>query len=187
MADQLYLSYILRGYTENNMLRHYEKMLRTFPYSRLSKGASVLRIHAVAETEPALLERAFEDPLDLDAVLAAAREAQSGDSAVMLESRWDLWQYDPDWKLTPARVMLSCFGPQFESASNQHLQIDFGIDTHFLPQPDLPKSMFMAQSNIRSLLHLVEELDRVLAVEKRRLWSDSGENFAERLKATLAG
>jgi hypothetical protein len=33
MADQLYLSYWLRGFSEGNMLRKFERLLRTFPFS----------------------------------------------------------------------------------------------------------------------------------------------------------
>jgi hypothetical protein len=36
MADQLYLSYKLRNFSAQNMLRHYEKLLRIFPFSRLA-------------------------------------------------------------------------------------------------------------------------------------------------------
>jgi hypothetical protein len=43
----------------------------------------------------------------------------------------------------------------------------------------------MARSNIRSLLHLVRELDGALNAESRKLWTESGENFAERLQAAL--
>jgi hypothetical protein len=65
------------------------------------------------------------------------------------------------------------------------LRIDFGIDTHFLPQVDLPKHLFMARSNVRSLLHLVHELDRTLVAESRRLWTESGENFSDKLREAL--
>ena len=104
---------------------------------------------------------------------------------MQLEAKWDLWQYEKDWELAPVRVNLTCFGPGFENEEDDHLRIDFGLDLSFLPQPDLPNNAFMAQSNIRSLLHLVAELDRTLNVESKRLWSDSGENFAERLQWAL--
>ena len=66
MADQLFLSYRLRGFTENNMLRHYEKMLRQFPFSRLNPGGVVLRVSAVSWEEPPLIELPLPDPLDID-------------------------------------------------------------------------------------------------------------------------
>ena len=182
MADQLFLSYRLRGFTENNMLRHFEKMLRVFPFSRLNTSGSVLRVNAVSWGEPPLLELPMPDPLDIDAALASAKEFAGGDCAVQLEAKWDLWQHGKDWEVTPTRVMLSCFGPRFEDEDADHLRIDFGLDASFLPQAELPNNAFMAQSNIRSLLHLAAELDRNLNVETKRLWSDSGENFADQLQ-----
>ena len=43
----------------------------------------------------------------------------------------------------------------------------------------------MAQSNLRGLLRLAHELEGALPVEKRRLWSESGENFAARLEGAV--
>lgn len=184
MADQFFVVYQLQGYTEYNMLRHFEKLLRAFPYSKLSKGESVLRVSAVSFSEPALFEMSWQDPVRPSAVLAAIREHHGGDCASAIDTWWDLWQHDTEWKLTPTRAVLTCFGPRFEDREGD-LRIEFGIDTHFLPQPELPNYLLMAQSNIRSLLHLVEDLERVLAVEKRRLETESGENLAEKLLAAL--
>jgi hypothetical protein len=44
----------------------------------------------------------------------------------------------------------------------------------------------MVQSNIKSLLKLVHDLDDALPVETRRLWSESGENFSDKLHQALA-
>jgi hypothetical protein len=185
MADQLFLSYRLLGYTENNMLRHFDRMLRQFPFSKLSNSGSILRVHAVSWDEPPLVELPLLDPLDLDRVLSTAKEFATGDCVVQLETKWDLWQYEKDWELAPTRVVLSCFGPKFENEDSDHLRIDLGLDTSFLPNPEQPNSTRMVQSNIRSLLHLASDLDRSLNVETKRLWSDSGENFADRIRWTL--
>jgi hypothetical protein len=185
MADQLYLSYRLRGFTPQNMVRHYEKLLRLFPYSRLARGASVLRINAVSAVEPPLFERPLEPPVDVDSVMESVREYTAPDCGVFLDTRWDLWQYENDWALAPAPVTLACFGPEFDSGTEDDLRIEFGIDTHFLPQHDLPNNLFMARSNVRSLLHLVHELDRTYTADSRKLWTESGENFSERLRAAL--
>jgi len=117
-----------------------------------------------------------------------------------------------DWKLAPTRVALCCFGPEFhqtpsgladafetprtpviafphpgeDAAIGCALEIEFGIDANFLPQPDLPDSARMIESNIKSLLKLVHDLDDSLPVETRRLWSESGENFAEKLHQALS-
>jgi hypothetical protein len=44
----------------------------------------------------------------------------------------------------------------------------------------------MVQSNIKSLLKLVHDSDDALPVETRRLWSESGDNFSEKLHHALA-
>jgi hypothetical protein len=83
-------------------------------------------------------------------------------------------------------VALCCFGPGFEKDLGDNLRIEFGIDTHFLPQPDLPNNYPMIQSNIKSLLKLVHDADNRLNVSRRQLWTESGENFAEKLQAELS-
>jgi hypothetical protein len=169
------------------MLRHYEQLLRNFPYSKLSKTGSIVRIHAISWDEPPVFEKAFEDADEVDGALEAAKEFVKADGAVLYETSWDLWQFTTEWALAPARVILACFGPRFESEIEDNLRIDLGIDSRFLPQPEIEQSAFMAQSNIRSLLHLTAQLDSTLNPETRSLWTDSGDNFAERLQRILEG
>jgi hypothetical protein len=186
MADQLYLSYWLHGYTENNMLRHFEKMLKLFPYSRLARQGAVLRIIPINYNEPAIFERAYPSPIDLADVLAAAKEFEHADSCYRLETYWDLWQFETDWHLAPSRATLCCFGPEFESEAGENLGIEFGIESLFLPQPEVPGSLRMIQSNIKSLLKLVHDIDDRLSPERRLLWSESGGNFPDKLQQALS-
>lgn len=185
VADQLYLSYKLRGFSSMNMLRHWERVLRAFPFSKLMQTASTLRVNAVSFQEPPLLERGFEPPIDIDAVMAAAREFTANDCAVQLETKWDLWQFNNDWKLTPTRVVLTCLGELFEDSEDEHIRVDFGPDAIFLPDEELPGAGKMAESNLKSLLHFVHDADQALTYDSRRLWTESGENFAERLQAAI--
>lgn len=185
MADQLYLSYRIRGYNGVGMLRTWEKVLRLFPYSKLTQNWSTLKIQAVSYEEPLLREQPLAPGFTPDDVLAVAKDAFHDDSAYSLETWWDIWQYLEDWRVEPARVTLACYGPRFESETEENLRIEFGPDTQFLPQPGIERGAHMAQSNLRSLLHLVHTVDDALAVEQRRLWTESGENFAERLQAVL--
>lgn len=167
------------------MLRQWERLLRVFPFSRLSQTPNTLRVSAVSFREPPLFERDYPNPLDLDAVMEAAREFTGSDCAAQLEAKWDLWQYGDDWRLTPAPVILTCFAPGFEDANDEHLQVAFGPDALFLPDLELPNAAFMSQSNIKSLLHFVHEADQAFTADTRRLWTESGENFADRVKAVL--
>ncbi len=212
MADQLFLSYWLRNYNDATMLRNYEKFLRLFPFSRLANQASTFKIMAVDPSEPVVAEIPYPPPVPIDDVLAVAKDFQNADACYRLETWWDLWLYEGDWKLSPARVALCCFGPEFNQSPSSDprslevprtpvlafpnpdedaaigcaLEIEFGIDANFLPQPDLPDSPHMIESNIKSLLKLVHDLDDALPVETRRLWSESGENFAEKLHQALS-
>ncbi|MBV8846418.1 MAG: hypothetical protein JO307_26735 [Bryobacterales bacterium] len=187
MADRLYLSCWVRGFDESNMLRHFEKVLKLFPFSQLSKRGPVLRIYAVEQAEPPQMEREFPKPADAAQITKAASEFAHADSRVEIDTAWDLWQFDQEWKLAPAGVTLMCTGPEFESDRDDHLRIEFGTDARFLPIEGVEGSLRMGQSNLRSLVHLVNEIEKVLPLENRRLWSESGRNFAGVLQETLSG
>jgi len=187
MADQLYLSYWLRGFNEQNMLRQFEKMLALFPYSRLSQQGVVFRIIPLDYNQPAVFEQAYPSPPDLAAVLEAAKEFLHADSSYRLEASWDLWEREPDWRLAPVRAALCCFGPEFEHEPDDNLRLEFGIESLFLPEPGVSDSLKMVQSNIKSLLKLVHDVDDRLNAERRLLWSESGEDFYKRLERAVSG
>jgi hypothetical protein len=193
MTDLLSLSIWLEPRSRADRLRHFETLLRLFPFSQREQPQSRTSIRAVDSTEPPLLERPLNGPIDPSDVLTIFNEYSGDDVAYELESWWDLWQFDQDWILAPARVSLLCFGPEFDNATGdglleqEDLRIEFGVDSHYLPQPDLSGSGRLAESNIKSLLRLVHELDSQLPVKKRRLETESGENFADRLQQVLTG
>jgi hypothetical protein len=186
MPDRLYLSYSVRGFTEHNMLRHFERLLGMFPFSTQSQRVPVLRIYALEFSEPPLLEKFFEQPAGVAAVVSSAKEFQNADCAYLLEGYWDLWQFNDSWRLTPSPVVLTCFGPLFQNDLADHLRVEFDADSDFLPEPQAPNSQSKVQSNIRGLLRLAHELDNALPVERRRLWTESGEDLVERLQAALS-
>jgi hypothetical protein len=194
MPDRLYLSLWLRGFSPANMLRHYEQALRIFPFSKLTRTESTLRIYALEYTEPPAFEEPFPQPLDPAAVIERTRRFLNADSCYELEAAWDLWRWDPAsagdksenaWQLAPNKVAIACFGPDFERDSDEPLRIDFGVESAFLPVPDSPEGMAMIRANVQSLLRLVHDLEEKLAVERRLLWSESGENFADKLRESL--
>ncbi len=193
VTDQLYLSIWLERNARASRRRHFEKLLRLFPFSQREQGQNTIVIQAVDSTEPPLLERPMNGPLDVDEVLEVLGDYTGDDVAQRVETWWDLWQYTDNWVLVPARVTLACLGPEFDNGAGykpgeqEDLRIEFGVDLHYLPQPEVPGSTRMVESNIKSLLRLVHELDSALPVEKRRLETESGENFAERLQQMLTG
>ena len=160
-------------------------MLERFPFSILARRGPVLRVYAIAHSEPPLLEREFLPGAEAADILEAASEFMKADCASEVETFWDLWQHDGEWKLLPAPVTLVCFGPAFENEVDDQLRIEFGLDALFLPMPEIEGGLRMGESNLKSLLHLVDDLERSLDLERRQVWSESGANFAEVLKETL--
>jgi hypothetical protein len=187
MSDRLYLSCWVRGYSGATMLRHFETMLGLFPFSKLARRGALLRIYAVEHAEPALAEHDFLPGATPAEIVAAADEFAHPDCSVEVEAEWDLWQYgDKGWELRPAPVRLVCFGPDFDNENADHLRLELGLDALYLPQEGIEGTLRMSQSNLKSLLHLVREIERAVPLERRQLWSESGVNFPALLAETLA-
>ncbi len=186
MPDQINLSLWIRGFDEGTMLRHFQELLRIFPFSRLRPGISLLRVYAMEFAEPPVVEQAFTAEADVPAVIQIAGEFRNADCAYLVDGWWEMLQYSTAWELKPAPVTLSCYGPLFENDEGDHLRIELGPDVNFLPQPGLPDGVRKAQSNLKGLLRLVKEIEGSMPVERRRLWTESGENFAEMLDDSLA-
>jgi hypothetical protein len=191
VTDQLFLSIWLDRHSQPNRLRHFQKLLRLFPFSQREQPQSTVSILAVDVTEPPLLEKAMNGPVDIADIEATLSDYKGDDIAYQVESWWDLWQFEEDWHLKPARVMLSCFGPAFdngterESSAQEDIRIDFGVDSNYLPGEGAPGGARIVESNIKSLLRLVHELESAIPVANRRLETESGENFANRLQQVL--
>src|SRR5262249_23477549 len=144
MSDRLYLSCWLQTWDEKNMLRHFEKMLGVFPFSKLAVRGPVLRIYAIEHLEPPQIEKEFLPGVEPREVIEAAREFTHEDCLVEVDAAWDLWDYDSDWRLAPAAVTLACLGPEFENETGDHLRIEFGNDARFLPNPHIEGGPRMA-------------------------------------------
>jgi hypothetical protein len=186
MPDRLTLSCWARGFHSINMLNHWEKLLHTFPFSKLSQRNAVGRVHAVSLREPVLDEYPFAPAVDPAGVLALAREHQHEDCAYELECAWDLVDPGRDFQLAPAPVSLWCFGPGFENETGDQLRIDLGVEDFFLPFANDSRGVRAAQANLQSLTRLVKEIEERITLEKKLLWSESGINFAEKLERIMA-
>ena len=191
MTDQLSLSLWLDRHAQPARLRHFLKLLRLFPFSQREQPQSTLAIRGIASTEPPLLERPLNGPFNLAELEPIFNEYKGDDIAYELDSWWDLWQFHDDWELRPSHVAIACFGPAFDNGTErargeqEDLRIEFGVDTQFVPDLNVPGSARLIESNIKSLLHLVHEVDSAIPVRERRLETETGENFAERLQQTL--
>ena len=154
VPDRLYFSCRIRGFDESKALRQFGKMLTVFPYSKLARRGPVLRVYAIEHIEPPLFEREYPVGTDAEAIQIDVGEFMRADCAAELDTFWDLWTYDEDWKLRPVPVTLMCFGFEFAHDQDDHLRIEFGPDARFLPIAGLEGSLRMGQSNLKSLLKL---------------------------------
>jgi hypothetical protein len=185
--DRIYFSAWLRGFTQHNMFGTLEKLISLVPVSRL-RPEGLLTIHAVSYAEPALMEHRFDARPVPSEVVAMCREFDNPDCAYQLETFWDLLARDDagDRKLQPVLISVTCYAPLFESGMGEQVLVDFGPELRFLPEGDLTRGELLAvQSNIRSLLHLTADVAKNFTLEKKALWSESGENLAARLEAVL--
>ncbi|MBI5282785.1 MAG: hypothetical protein HY858_13955 [Candidatus Solibacter usitatus] len=183
MGDPLFLSLWLRGYSPLALPVYLKKALGVFPHSKLSPGA-VMRVHALSFQEPPVYEEIIHGELDAADMVSRAQPLMHEDCAFQVEARWDLYRWDGEWELKPSTVLLEVYGPEFDSLRGEHVRVDFGSEDLYLPQ-EYSDQLKPVQSNIRSLLHLAQDLEEELTVERRLLWSEEEEDFAGRLKSML--
>lgn len=161
-------------------------MLGLFPFSKLASRGPTLRVYAIERVEPPLFEREFPVGAEVSVMIEAAREFFQPDCTCEIDAFWDLWQHVGEWKLQPTPVTLVCLGPQFENGHDDHLRIEFGLDAQFMPMPHIEGGLRLGQSNLKSLLRLVKDLEQGLDLERRQLWSESGANFSEVLAQAIS-
>jgi hypothetical protein len=189
MADPLFLSIWLTGYSPLALTLYFQRILEVFPYSKLQLG-SVLQVYAVSFQEVPVFEGFIDTGMDAAEAASIVQEFVHDDCCIQLETKWDLYQWDGSWELKPTRACIEVYGPRFEHdilnplGDAEPVWIDLGPEATFLPRPETGQFRHI-QSNIRSILHFADDLQGVLAVERRLLWSETEDNFAERLAAYL--
>lgn len=189
MGNPLFLSLWLGGFSPLALPIYFRRTLEAFPFSKLSPG-SLLRVWAVSFHEVPVFEGFIDNAVDAHEAAALVQEFLHDDCCIQLETKWDLWLWDGDWSLQASRVCIELHAPHFEHdllnplGQAEHIWIDLGREDLYLPQPRSDQ-LRPVQSNIRSILHLATDLEDVLTVERRLLWSESEDNFAERLMLLL--
>ena len=202
MAERFYLGLWLRDHDGSNMLSHFRVLLESFPYSQTHPRLRGVRVYPLSWTEHPVLEEDFaEEGAELEHGLRLASDFLHDDYAYEAEAFWDLWIFQKNggpgaWKVAPRLVRLLCHGPGFEEgAQNQgDLTVDFGLDTPFraAEEPSDPRARVVTidhrdrlKGNIEKLLEFVRVVNERLPVEKKLIWTESGENFAELIQRSF--
>lgn len=186
MPDQIVLSLWLLDYCAHTMLPHFEHVLRAFPFSKLRPGVAGVRIYALEFAEPAVFEQVFAGEADIETTIGVCREFENADCAYVVEGWWELWRYENEaWELAPARVSLICYGPGFEHDNSDNIRLELGSERDFLPLTGVALSPRKSDSNLRSVVRLARDLEEGLALERRSLWTESGDELIEQLDEAL--
>jgi hypothetical protein len=130
------------------------------------------------------------------AAVEEALELLHEDYAYEFQIGWSLWELESGpglearWARTPRLVRVTGFGPLFDEGAYEadgHIRVDFGSDAPFLEE-DLKLDSVAArhvEENVRQLLALTAEAEKVSGATARLLWSELGESLAQRLAKRL--
>jgi hypothetical protein len=200
MADRLYLSLWFPNFRLPALAPALVSVMKQF-----SGAGRAPRVHAAAAypiswNEPPVYQRIYEeDEVQESAPEQAVAEATQilhDDFAYEFEFEWDLWLaetvggLDPVWKQEPVMMHVVGFGPQFDEEAyqqNGHIRVDFGLDKPFLlEEMELDKvGAEYVKRNVQKLVEVTNGIQANCGISSRLLWSDSGENLAQKLIARL--
>lgn len=193
MADSLYLSLWFANFETDDMLPHALAVMRQFPFSNQAAGITEIAVHPVSWNEPTILEQRFKPGVRPEEAVLIAADLLHEDYAYAFEAFWDLWKFDhtsDKWVLQPSPVQFFVHGSQFdEGAAEQegNIQVDFGLDSPFL-QENLQLTIETEQrvrANVQKLVEFTNAVEKNVGTSTRLLWSESDENFAQKLISRL--
>jgi hypothetical protein len=188
MADPLYLSLWFPSFEADDMLPHALAVMRQFPFSVQQPGITYLALHPVSWNEPTILEQRFRPGIPTEEAVLIASDLLHEDYLYMFEAFWDLWivTENGEWILQRSQVKFLVHGTEFDDGVYQqegHIQVDLGLDSPFL-QEEPPRTIeagARARANVQRLVEFTSKVERNSAANARLLWSESEQNFAQRL------
>jgi hypothetical protein len=200
MADRLYLSLWFPNFRLPALAPAIVSVLKQF-----AGAAPALRVHAAATypiswNEPPFYQRIYEEDEVKESAperaVAEATEILHDDFAYEFEVNWELWVaetgggFDTTWKQESVIVRVVGFGPEFDEGAyeqNGEVRVDFGLDTPFLlEEVELDElGAEYVKRNVQKLVEITNAIQENCGISSRLLWSDSGENLAQKLIARL--
>jgi hypothetical protein len=200
MADRLYPSLWFPNFRLPSLAPAIVSVLKQF-----AGAGETLRVYAAAAypiswNETPFYQRIYEEAEVRESApeqaVAEATEILHDDFAYEFEFKWDLWVaetvggLDPTWKQQPVMVHVVGFGPHFDEGAyeqNGQVRVDFGLDTPFLLEEiELDKvGAEYVKRNVQKLVEVTNAIQENCGISSRLLWSDSGENLAQKLIARL--
>ena len=193
MADELFLSLWFPSFDVEDMLPHALTVMRHFEFSAQQPGIAYLAIHPVSWNEPTILERRFNPGVSAEEAVLIASDLLHEDYAYVFEAAWDLWIFNEErkqWLLQPSNVRFVVHGEEFDEQTYHdegHIQMDFGFDSLFL-QEEVQLTLESEQrlrANVQKLVEFTSKVEKSSEAKRRRLWSESEENLAQKLIARL--
>ncbi|HXM20611.1 MAG TPA: hypothetical protein VN948_05020 [Terriglobales bacterium] len=193
MADSLFLSLWFPSFELDELLPRALAVMRQFPFSAQQPGISYLALHPVSWNEPTIFEQRFSPGITPEEAVLLASDLLHEDYAYLFEAFWDLWILSPDrheWALQASRVKFMVHGVEFEEGTYRHeghVQVDFGVDSSFL-QDEVQltsEAETRVRANVHKLVEFTNKAEKSSGASGRLLWSDSEENFAQKLIVRL--
>ncbi|HMJ23569.1 MAG TPA: hypothetical protein VK513_16760 [Terriglobales bacterium] len=192
MPDPLYLSLWFSSFEADDMLPHALAVMRQFSFSAQQPGITYLALHPVSWNEPTILEQRFRPGIPAQEALLIAADLLHEDYAYLFEGFWDLWVVgeNGEWIKQPSRVRFLVHGTDFDDGVCEqagHIQADLGLDSFFL-QEGVPLTIEAAarvRANVQTLVEFTSKIEKNSGAIVRLLWSESDQNFAQKLIARL--
>jgi hypothetical protein len=193
MPDPLYLSLWFPSFDVEEMLPRALAVMQQFPFSAVQPGISYVALHPVSWDEATVLEQRFRPGIAPSEAVQIASELLHEDYAYLFESFWDLWLLAEDgkqWDLQPSGVKFLVHGLEFDEGAYQqdgHIEVDLGLDTPFLHEGVqlTEEGEARVRANVQKLVEFTTKAQQSSGASGRLLWSDSEENFAQRLITRL--
>ncbi|HEY4054811.1 MAG TPA: hypothetical protein VGL74_13765 [Terriglobales bacterium] len=192
MADILFYSLWYKDFEIIEMLPHALRALQQFVPSKALPGITQVEVHPISWNEPTILEQRYRPGITPEAAIVVAADLLHEDYAYVYESNWDLWapQLSGEWTQQPTPVRFIVRGEDFEEREAQtqgEIQVDFGLDVPFLHEElHLTEELeSRVRANVQMLVDFIHLVEKNAGTATRLLWSESGENLAQKLIGRL--